>query len=53
MKTRIGINGMMINIKRSNALKMYEGLKALEQSDDVSKKENIQNCSSALRRWLF
>lgn len=41
--TKIGINGMMINIKRSNTLKMYEGLKELEQSDDVTKKENIQN----------
>lgn len=41
--TKIGINGMMINIKRSNALKMYEGLRALEQSDDVSKKETLQN----------
>lgn len=41
--TKIGINGMMINIKRSNTLKMYESLKELEQSDDVTKKENIQN----------
>ena len=41
--TKIGINGMMINIKRSNTLKMYEALKELEQSDDVTKKENIQN----------
>ena len=41
--TKIGINGMMINIKRSNALKMYEGLKEIEKSDDVSKKENLQN----------
>ena len=41
--TRIGINGMMINIKRNNALKMYEGLKAVEQTDDVAKKENFQN----------
>ena len=40
--TKIGINGMMINIKRSNTLKMYEALKELEQSDDVTKKENIQ-----------
>ncbi len=41
--TRIGINGMMINIKRSSTLKMYEALKALAGSDDVTKKENIQN----------
>ena len=41
--TKIGINGMMINIKRSNTLKMYETLKELEQSDDVAKKESIQN----------
>ena len=41
--TKIGINGMMINIKRNNTLKMYESLKELEQSDDVTKKENIQN----------
>ena len=41
--TKIGINGMMINIKRSSAIKAYEQLKAAEKSDDVSKKDQLQN----------
>ena len=41
--TKLGLNGMMINIKRNNTLKSYELLKNAEQSDDVSKKEQIQN----------
>lgn len=41
--TRIGINGMMINIKRSAAVKAYEQLKAMQDSSDVTKKEQLQN----------
>lgn len=41
--TKIGINGMMINIKRSATVKCYEQLKAAENSSDVEKKEQCQN----------
>ena len=41
--TKIGINGMMINIKRSATVKCYEQLKAAENSSDVEKKEQYQN----------
>ena len=41
--TKIGINGMMINIKRSATVKVYEQLKAAENSNDVEKKEQLQN----------
>lgn len=41
--TKIGINGMMINIKRSSAIKYFEQYKNIENSSDVSKKEQIQN----------
>lgn len=41
--TKIGINGMMINIKRSATVKSYEQLKAAESSSDVEKKEQYQN----------
>lgn len=43
MPTRIGINGMMINIKRNNVLKAYELYNDSEQSDDVSKKEYLKS----------
>ena len=41
--TKIGINGMMINIKRSSAIKAYEQYKQAETSSDVSKKEQCKN----------
>ncbi|MBR3614674.1 MAG: hypothetical protein IKL55_05810 [Clostridia bacterium] len=41
--TKIGINGMMINIKRSATVKAYEQLKTAENSNDVDKKEQYQN----------
>ena len=41
--TKIGINGMMINIKRSATVKCYEQLAAAENSSDVEKKEQYQN----------
>ena len=41
--TKIGINGMMINLKRSGAIKAFEQLKNAETLDDVSKKEQLQN----------
>lgn len=41
--TKIGINGMMINIKRNNVLKIYEQYKNAQESDDVTKKENLLN----------
>ena len=37
--TKIGINGMMINIKRTAAIKNYEQLKVATANNDVSKKE--------------
>ena len=41
--TKIGINGMMINIKRSAAIKNYELFKASEESSDVAKKDQCRN----------
>ena len=41
--TKIGINGMMINLKRSATVKAYEQLKNAEGSNDVEKKEQFQN----------
>ena len=41
--TKIGINGMMINIKRTAAIKNYEQLKVATANNDVSKKEQLQN----------
>lgn len=43
MPTKVGINGIMINMKRNNTLKAYEMYCELEQSDDVVKKENSKN----------
>jgi len=40
--TKIGINGMLISMKRNNVLKAYEAFVASEKEDDVSKKEIIQ-----------
>lgn len=40
--TKIGINGLMINIKRSATVKVYEQLKAMENSNDVEKREQLQ-----------
>ena len=40
--TKIGINGMMINIKRSSAIKYFEQYKNAEKINDVAKKEQLQ-----------
>ncbi len=41
--TKIGINGMMINLKRSSLIKYFEQYKNAEKLNDVSKKEQFQN----------
>lgn len=41
--TKIGINGMMINLKRSATIKAYEQYKTAEANNDLSKKEQFQN----------
>ena len=41
--TKIGINGMMINIKRSSAIKNYELFKSSEETNDVAKKDQYRN----------
>ncbi len=41
--TKIGINGMMINIKRSSAIKYFEQSKNAEDITDVAKKDQLQN----------
>ncbi len=42
--TKIGINGMLINMKRNSTIKVYEALQDLERnSNDVSKKEQLSN----------
>ena len=40
--TRIGINGMLISMKRNNALKNYEAYIESENMEDQSKKEAIE-----------
>ena len=40
---KIGINGMLISIKRNNVIKYYENYKKLEKSNDVSKKDQALN----------
>ena len=39
--TKIGLNGVMINIKRNSTLKNYENYKTAEKSGDVDKKESF------------
>lgn len=41
--TRIGINGMMINIKRNSAIKYFEQYISADQSNDIAKKEQLKN----------
>ena len=40
--TRIGINGMLISIKRNNVLKAYEAFIESQKEEDANKKEAIQ-----------
>ena len=40
--TKIGINGMLISIKRNNVLKAYEILQETEKQEDANKKEITQ-----------
>ncbi|MBR2290008.1 MAG: hypothetical protein IJ867_05315 [Clostridia bacterium] len=40
---KIGLNGMLISMKRNNAIKYYENYKKLEKSNDVSKKDQALN----------
>lgn len=42
MPTKLGINGMMINIKRGSVIKSYEQLKEAQRKDDSDKKEQYQ-----------
>lgn len=40
--TKIGINGMLISMKRNNVLKAYEAFTISEKEEDANKKEIIQ-----------
>jgi len=40
--TKIGINGMLISIKRNNVLKAYETILESEKEGDTNKKEILQ-----------
>ena len=40
--TKIGINGMLISMKRNNVLKSYEAFIGSEKEEDINKKEIIQ-----------
>ena len=42
MPTKLGLNGMMINIKRSSVVKSFEQYKNAEKNNDSSKKEQYQ-----------
>jgi len=39
--TKVGLNGMMISMKRNNVLKAYENSLNIEKIEDVNKKEQI------------
>lgn len=41
--TKIGINGMMINLKRNSTIKSYEQFKNAEQANDVTKTAQFKN----------
>ena len=41
--TKLGINGILISMKRNNVIKYYEVYKKAETSNDVSKKEQAEN----------
>ena len=41
--TKLGINGILISMKRNNVIKYYEIYKKAETSNDVSKKEQAEN----------
>ena len=43
MPTKIGINGMLINIKRNGAIKNFEAYNNMADSTDVAKKEQAKN----------
>ena len=40
---KIGLNGMLISMKRNNLIKYYENYKKFEKSTDVSKKDQASN----------
>ncbi len=40
---KIGLNGMLISIKRNNVIKYYDNYKKFEKSNDVSKKDSSLN----------
>lgn len=40
--TQIGINGMLISMKRNNVLKAYEAFLEVEKSENTNKKETLQ-----------
>ena len=40
---KIGLNGVLISIKRNNVIKYYENYKKLEKSNDVSKRDQALN----------
>ena len=41
--TRLGINSILINMKRNNVLKNYDSYISLNEKDDESKKEQVRN----------
>ena len=40
--TKIGINSMLISIKRNNVIKFYEQVEKIKENNDITKKEQIQ-----------
>ena len=40
--TKIGINGMLISMKRNNVLKAYETFSQCEKEENANKKEVLQ-----------
>ena len=41
--TKVGLNGMLISMKRNNAIKCYENCEKLKTSTDVPKRDQAQN----------
>ena len=50
--TKIGINGMLISIKRNNALKAYEAYKASEDIQNQEKQEAIEKKFEDVYKYL-
>ena len=52
MPTRLGLNSMLINIKRNNVLKYFEAVKALDTESDEKKEQTKQRLEDGYSLYL-